>query len=102
MRKLLIIIALLGAAQLSMGAAINVTNTVTITANTNVQQVLKNWLDANVPGAGGQYVARFSLVAGEQLTNWIKRIYKDQIRLEADTAAQATIQSNQIINPVGP
>lgn len=102
MKKLMAIVMVVSFAELASGAAINVTNVVTITANTNVQATLKQWLDANTPGAGSNYIVRFNVAAGEQLTNWIKRVYREQVRLQADTDAQAQAQSNLLINPVGP
>lgn len=102
MKKIIAAILLGSLVTSTFGAAINATNVVTITANTNVQAVLKDWLDANVAGAGANYLQRFNICAGEQLTNWIRRIYKEQLRINADAAADASVKTNQLISPVVP
>jgi len=102
MRKLLLVLAIMSATALAQGAAINVTNVVTITANTNVQATLKQWLDANVAGAGSNYTVRFQTAAGQALTNWVRRVWREQDAINQGLAAEAIIKSNATVSPVGP
>lgn len=103
MKKILASAVVLAVITLGANAAqINVTNVVTITANTNVQATLKQWLDANVVGAGSNYVARFQIAAGQALTNWVRRVWRDQDAANQNESADAIIKSNATISPVGP
>ena len=102
--KKLLAMAFIGTV-LSIGAnaaPINITNVVTITANTNVQATLKQWLDAHVDGAGGNYIARFNIAAGAALTNWVRNVWREQDAINQGEAAEAVIRSNRLVSPVGP